>query len=103
MWAAFGGAVGPFRMPPPPPQKSVRASKIHPRSLYAKEERLLAHVLANAAPGDAESVCDAIERFGEDVVVLFCLWVSAGGLPPPRRAPWPHRADRPHRAVRLFK
>ena len=79
MWAACGGAVGPFRMRPPPLQKSVRASEILPRSPYAKEERLLAHVLANAAPGDAESVCDAIERFGEDVAVLFNRFAQSAG------------------------
>jgi catechol O-methyltransferase len=41
--------------------------------------RLLAHVLANAAPGDAESVCDAIERFGEDVLTAENKWLKIAG------------------------
>jgi len=79
LWVACGGGGGPFRTRPPPANGSLRAADIPLGSPYAKELRLLAHVLATAQPGDAASVCDAIERFGEDVLSAEGRWLKIAG------------------------
>ena len=42
----------------------------------SQELRLLSHVFDTAASGDAEGVCDAIERFGEDVLNPAGQWLK---------------------------
>ena len=44
--------------------------------LHFQELRLLSHVFDTAASGDAEGVCDAIERFGEDVLNPAGQWLK---------------------------
>ena len=43
----------------------------------ATSQGLLAHVFEQAAPGDAAGCCDAIERFGEDVLNPAGQWLKA--------------------------
>lgn len=43
---------------------------------YAKELRLLDHVLQRARPGDAASVCEALEDFGESVLGSSGEWLK---------------------------
>ena len=51
----------------------------HPRIINPslQELRLLAHVFDTAPSGDAAAVCDAIERFGEDVLNPAGQWLKA--------------------------
>ena len=42
-----------------------------------QELRLLAHVFDTAPSGDPAAVCDAIERFGEDVLNPAGQWLKA--------------------------
>ncbi|CAE8604515.1 unnamed protein product [Polarella glacialis] len=46
---------------------------------YAKELRLLLHVLDTAQPGSPESVCAAIERYGNDVLGSSRSWLKVAG------------------------
>ena len=48
-------------------------------SPYSKELRLLQHVLDNAEPGNPASVCEAVERFGEEVLPPDGLWLKVAG------------------------
>ncbi|CAJ1428059.1 unnamed protein product [Effrenium voratum] len=45
----------------------------------ATSQGLLAHVFEQAAPGDAAGCCDAIERFGEDVLNPAGQWLKVAG------------------------
>lgn len=60
VWEACGGGRIDFE-----PCDDVRK---FPSRLYAKEMRLLGHVLNTACAGDAESVCLAIESFGSEAL-----------------------------------
>jgi len=46
---------------------------------YAKELRLLNFVLERARPGDAASVCEAIEKFGKEVLNPTGSWLKVAG------------------------
>lgn len=50
-----------------------------PPTTHAKELRLLEHVLSSATAGDASSVCEAIERFGEEVLGTSTSWLKVAG------------------------
>eukprot|EP00913_Durusdinium_trenchii_P013297 g12480.t1 len=62
-----------------PPPKAFKGSNIQAGSPYSKELRLLAHVFETATAGDPSSVCDAIERFGEDVLNPAGQWLKVAG------------------------
>eukprot|EP00931_Biecheleriopsis_adriatica_P057695 TRINITY_DN34246_c0_g2_i1.p1 TRINITY_DN34246_c0_g2~~TRINITY_DN34246_c0_g2_i1.p1 ORF type:complete len:531 (+),score=113.78 TRINITY_DN34246_c0_g2_i1:33-1595(+) len=67
---------GPLRSRRPSPQ-------IKQGGFYAKELRVLQHVVDNAIPGDPSSVCEAIENFGDEVLVRgkARMWLKiAGGV-----------------------
>lgn len=63
----------------PPASGSLQVADIPLGLPYAKEMRLLAHVLTTARAGDAVSVCTAIERFGEDVLNPEGKWLKIAG------------------------
>lgn len=46
---------------------------------YSKELRLLAHVIAEARPGDARSVCEAMETFGAGLLQGGRQWLKIAG------------------------
>lgn len=69
-------------MPAPGP---LRAPKIFVRAgqPYAKELRLLQHVMQKAPQGDPAAICEAIENFGDEILVRgkARLWLKiAGGI-----------------------
>jgi len=61
------------------PQRNLRPSDIPPGAPYSKELRLLAHVLATGRAGDAASVCEAMEGFGQDVLRDEGRWLKIAG------------------------
>lgn len=74
LWIACGGDPGKA-----PEALGLKSSDIPPRTPYSKELRLLAHVLETARFGDAEAVCEAMERFGEDVLSPSGQWLKIAG------------------------
>eukprot|EP00933_Yihiella_yeosuensis_P064846 TRINITY_DN6838_c1_g1_i1.p1 TRINITY_DN6838_c1_g1~~TRINITY_DN6838_c1_g1_i1.p1 ORF type:complete len:546 (+),score=112.88 TRINITY_DN6838_c1_g1_i1:990-2627(+) len=46
---------------------------------HEKELRLLAHVFQKATPRNAQSVCDAIEEFGRDILAPSGQWLKVAG------------------------
>eukprot|EP00435_Cladocopium_sp_Y103_P056072 s735_g18.t2 len=64
---------------PRPRVKGVKPSSVQAGSPYSKELRLLAHVFDTAPSGDPSAVCDAIERFGEDVLNPAGQWLKVAG------------------------
>jgi len=56
-----------------------RAETPAPGTPYAKELRLLQYVLEHATPGDPVSVCEQIERFGEEVLTQYGQWLKVAG------------------------
>eukprot|EP00928_Gymnodinium_smaydae_P081156 TRINITY_DN64725_c0_g1_i1.p1 TRINITY_DN64725_c0_g1~~TRINITY_DN64725_c0_g1_i1.p1 ORF type:complete len:669 (-),score=142.85 TRINITY_DN64725_c0_g1_i1:61-2067(-) len=59
---------------------SSRASlAFKPRNRYAKELRLLQHVLETSQPGDPASVCASMEQFSRDVLEPAGLWLKVAG------------------------
>lgn len=61
------------------PKSMLRPSDIPPGAPYSKELRLLAHVLATARAGDASSVCQAMEGFGQEVLNAEGRWLKIAG------------------------
>eukprot|EP00927_Polykrikos_kofoidii_P060867 TRINITY_DN55772_c0_g1_i1.p1 TRINITY_DN55772_c0_g1~~TRINITY_DN55772_c0_g1_i1.p1 ORF type:complete len:496 (-),score=73.91 TRINITY_DN55772_c0_g1_i1:51-1499(-) len=76
IWAAAGG-----HGPPPELEKALRPGNIPHGTPYSKELRLFSHILNTARRGDPESVCEAVENFGERVLSPSGQWlkVAAGG------------------------
>lgn len=72
----------PHRVPIRPLGPSLEKVKIKPGSQYAKEIRLLQHVFRTAVRGKPNTVCDAIEKFGEGVLRGQWLKVAGAGKVP---------------------
>lgn len=71
VWVACGGGASELE-----PSDGLRVELGEP---YSKELRVLAHVLATAAPGDAASACAAVERFGEGTLPGTSHWLKIAG------------------------
>eukprot|EP00930_Biecheleria_cincta_P083252 TRINITY_DN72861_c0_g1_i1.p1 TRINITY_DN72861_c0_g1~~TRINITY_DN72861_c0_g1_i1.p1 ORF type:complete len:715 (-),score=147.62 TRINITY_DN72861_c0_g1_i1:31-2175(-) len=70
-------------VPTPGPLRQSKPMPMLPSGTYAKELRVLKYVLENARPGDPSSVCEAIENFGDHVLVKgrARMWLKiAGGV-----------------------
>lgn len=69
--------------PPPVATSSVEGPRSFAstpsRIAYDKELGLLHHVFSTATPGDPASACEAVERFGEDVLNSQGLWLKVAG------------------------
>ncbi|CAK0856138.1 unnamed protein product [Prorocentrum cordatum] len=72
VWAACGGAPGEF-------VPSAGGSGPARGEAYAKELRLLAHVLGTASAGDVGSVCAAVEGFGQEALPGSSQWLKVAG------------------------
>lgn len=59
--------------------RPVKSASIAPGTPYSKELRLLTHVLETAIPGDAASVCNAIEHFGTAILNPSGQWLKVAG------------------------
>jgi len=73
IWTACGGEGGIFQVVPPLP-----VSLDEP---YAKELRVLQHVLTAATAGDVASVCAAVESFGSELLPGTSNWLKIAGGP----------------------
>lgn len=71
IWVACGGGASDIE-----PMESLRVERGEP---YSKELRVLSHVLSAAAPGDAASVCGAVESFGEGKLPGTSHWLKIAG------------------------
>lgn len=81
--AACGISPALLGQPGPEPalkaRPAVKAASIKSGTPYSKELRLLAHVLETATPGDAASVCAAVEHFGKSVLNPSGQWLKVAG------------------------
>uniref|UniRef100_A0A7S4RAM3 catechol O-methyltransferase n=1 Tax=Alexandrium monilatum TaxID=311494 RepID=A0A7S4RAM3_9DINO len=71
VWAACDGGSLPVE-----PLEGLEVELGEP---YSKELRLLAHVLRTAVPGDVDSVCAAVETFGEEKLPGTSHWLKIAG------------------------
>lgn len=74
-------AAAPLRPEPIRPAGSGSSHAPRPSlgSSHGKELCLLRYVLASACPGSPASVCEAVERFGEEVLGANRLWSKVAG------------------------